>query len=135
MNKDFKILNNDEINFILAKRIKQFREQDGFTLREVASKINKSPSQVSLWERGVNPPSCIDLFKLCLIYDIALPDLFPEIYEEKKLSKQELELIKKYRSADKDIKSTIQKILEYTQEKKGWLDQSLNNKYFIFKVR
>ena len=117
MNKEFKILNNHEINFILAKRIKYFREQDGLTLREVASKINKSPSQVSLWERGINPPSCIDLFKLCLLYEITLPDLFPEIYEEKRISQQEFELIKKYRSADKDIKTTVNKVLEYTQKK------------------
>lgn len=119
MDKDFKILNTKEINIILAKRLKYCREQTGLTLREVAEKINKSPGQVSLWEKGVNPPSCIDLFKLCVIYNIILPDLFPELSEKLKPAvKEEIYLIRKYRTADPEVKITIQKILEYTQ--KGW---------------
>lgn len=119
MDKEFKILNIEEINILLPKRLKLFREHAGFTLREVAVKINKSPSQVSLWEKGVNPPNCIDLFKLCVIYDIMLPDLFPEIYKGTRPIQQEIELIKKYRAADEDVKKTILKILEYTKERKG----------------
>ena len=118
MDKEFKKLNIEEINIILPKRLKCFREQAGLTLREVAKKINKSPGQVSLWERGINPPSCIDLFKLCLIYDIIFPDLFPEITENVKPLMEERDLIKKIRVADPEVKITIQKILEYTQ--KGW---------------
>lgn len=118
MDKEFKILNTEEINTILAKRLKYFREQAGLTLREVAEKIGKSPSQVSLWERGINPPNCIDLFKLCLTYNIILPDLFPEVSEQVEPVKEERELIRKYRNADPEVKITIQKILEYTQERK-----------------
>lgn len=118
MDEKFKILNIEEINIILPKRLKYFREQAGLTLRDVAERIDKSPSQVSLWEKGVNPPSCIDLFKLCLLYDIILPDLFPGIYGGTRPFKQEIELIKKYRSADQEVKITIRKILEYTQERK-----------------
>lgn len=117
MDNEFKILNIEEINTILPKRLKYFREHTGFTLREVAVKINKSPSQVSLWEKGVNPPSCIDLFKLCVIYDIMLPDLFPEIYKGTRPIKEEIELIKKFRAAEPEVKKTIQKILEYTKKK------------------
>lgn len=118
MDKEFKILNIEEINIILPKRLKYFREHAGLTLRDVAMRIDKSPSQVSLWEKGVNPPSCIDLFKLCIIYDIMLPDLFPGIYEGTRHVKQEIELVKKYRNADQEVKITIQKILEYTEERK-----------------
>ena len=118
MDNEFKILNIEEINTILPKRLKHYRIQAGFSLREVAIKINKSPSQVSFWERGVNPPSCIDLFKLCTIYDIMLPDLFPEIYKGARPIQQEIELVKKYRAADEDVKKTILKILEYTKERK-----------------
>lgn len=116
MDKYFKKLNIKEINIILAKRLKYFREQAGLTLREVAEKIDKSPSQISLWEKGVNPPSCIDLFKLCVIYNIILPDLFPEISEKVNPVREEINLIKKYRNADQEVKITIQKILEYTQK-------------------
>ncbi len=118
MNKEFKTLNIDEINTILPKRLKHFRENAGLTLREVAEKIDKSPGQVSLWEKGTNPPSCIDLFKLCVIYDIMLPDLFPEIYKGTRPVKQEIELVKKYRAAAPEVKKTIQKILEYTEKER-----------------
>lgn len=111
--KDFNI---NEINNILPERLKHFRTQKGLSLRDVADKIDKSPSQISFWEKGVNPPSCIDLFKLCVIYDIMLPDLFPEISERLKPVKEEVELFKKYRAADKDVQITIQKILEYTKK-------------------
>lgn len=113
-----KILTIEEINTILPKRLKDFREHAGLSLRESADKIGKSPSQISFWERGINPPTCTDLFKLCLIYDISLPDLFPEICENIKPNKQELELLRKYRAANEEVKITIQKILEYTQERK-----------------
>ena len=118
MDKEFKKLNMDEINTILPKRLKYFREQSSLTLREVAEKIDKSPGQVSLWEKGTNPPSCIDLFKLCVIYDIMLPDLFPEIYEGKRPINEEIELVKRYNAAPPEVKTTIQKILEYTKERK-----------------
>lgn len=116
MDKEFEILNTKEINTILATRLKYFREQAGLSLRETAERIGRSPSQLSLWERGINPPSCIDLFKLCLIYNIMFPELFPEISKKVKPVKEEQELIKKYRAADKEIQITIQKILEYTQK-------------------
>lgn len=116
MNKKEKFICLDKIETILPIRLKTFREQSGLSLREVAEKINKSPSQLSLWERGNNPPSCIDLFKLCYIYDISLVDLFPEIQKEITPTPKELELINNYRSADADVKTTIKKILEYTKE-------------------
>ena len=119
MDKEFKRLNIDEINIILPKRLKFFRKRAGLTLREVSEKIDKSPGQVSLWERGINPPSCIDLFKLCLIYDIIFPELFPEISENVKPLKEERLLIKRYRLADPEVKITINKILEYTQNRQG----------------
>lgn len=106
----------ESISAILPSRLKDFREQSGLSLRDVAFKIGKSPSQISFWEKGVNPPSCLDLFKLCLIYDIMLTDLFPEICEKDKQTKQEIELYKKYRNADYEVKVTIQKILEYTEK-------------------
>lgn len=106
----------EEISIILPLRLKDFREKAGLSLREVANRIYKSPSQISLWEKGVNPPSCIDLFKLCLVYNILFSELFPEICNEDKPIKQEIELYKKYRKADNEVKLTIQKILEYTEK-------------------
>lgn len=116
MDEEFKILNTKEINIILAERLKYCREKAGLTLREVAEKIDKSPGQVSLWEKGVNPPSCIDLFKLCVIYNIILPDLFPGLSEKLEPVRDEIYLVSKYRAADPEVKITIQKILEYTQK-------------------
>lgn len=120
MDEDFKILNTEEINIILAERLKYCREKSGLTLREVAEKIGKSPGQVSLWEKGANPPNCIDLFKLCVTYNIILPDLFPGLSDKLKPTfREEIYLVRKYRAADPEVKITIQKILEYTQKGQG----------------
>ena len=90
MNKDDMMQLIESICATLPKRLKDFREQSGLSLREAAQNIGKSPSQISLWERGINPPSCIDLFKLCLIYDIAPFELFPEVCCPPKPLKEEL---------------------------------------------
>ena len=107
----------NEIYAILPKRLKFFREQSGLTLREAAKMIDKSPAQLSLWERGANPPTCIDLFKLCLIYNVSTVDLFQKTCKSIRPNVQELELIKKYRKADKEVKITIQRILDYSIKK------------------
>lgn len=118
MDKEEIMQSIEAISAVLPKRLKDFREQSGLSLRETAKMIGKSPSQISLWEKGTNPPSCIDLFKLCIIYEIKLSDLFPEITNESKPIRQDLIFYKKYCNADEEVKITIQKILEYTQERK-----------------
>lgn len=119
MKKDKLILLIEKtVSDILPKRLKSYRQQAGLSLRQTAEMIGKSPSQLSFWEKGTNPPSCIDLFKLCLIYDIMLSDLFPEICNDSGPIREEIEFFRKYRNADEEVKVTIQKILEYTQERK-----------------
>ena len=119
MNKEDMMQLIESICATLPKRLKSFREQSGLSLRETAEKIGKSPSQLSLWERGINPPTCIDLFKLCLIYDIALFELFPEICEVPKPLNEEVDVYKMYQNADQSIKAIIQEILVYTQKNKN----------------
>ena len=116
MNRDEMLQLVESICATLPKRLKHFREESGLSLRETAEYIGKSPSQLSLWERGINPPSCIDLFKLCLIYDIALFELFPEICKVQKPLKEEVDVYKLYQNADPSIKAIIQEILIYTQK-------------------
>ena len=118
MNRDDMMQLIESISVTLPKHLKSFREQSGLSLRETAEKIGKSPSQLSLWERGINPPSCIDLFKLCLIYDIGLFELFPEICEVPKPLKENLEVYKMYQNADQDVKGIIQDVLEYALKRK-----------------
>lgn len=121
MNKEELMLLVETINGAFPKRLKKYREKSGLTLRETAKMIGKSPGQLSLWERGINPPSCIDLFKLCIVYEIILSDLFPEICEDSNpIGKaKDLGFYKKYLLADEEVKTTIQKILEYTQKGQG----------------
>ena len=119
MNKDDMMQLIESVCATLPKQLKSFREQSGLSLRETAEQIGKSPSQISLWERGINPPSCIDLFKLCLIYDIALFELFPEMCNTPKSLNKEVDILKLYQNADPSIKAIIQEILIYTQKKKN----------------
>ncbi len=109
----------EEINKVLPERLLYYRNLHNLTLRQVAEKLGRTPGIVSLWERGKNTPTYIDIVKICLIYEITFPELVMVEKEDKITpSQQELELIEKYRKADKEIKFTIQKILKYTQNEK-----------------
>ena len=109
----------EEINKLLPERLLYYRNLHNFTLRQVAEKLDRTPGIVSLWERGKNTPTYIDIVKICLIYEITFPELVMTEEQNKIVpSQQELELIKKYRAADPEVKKTIQRILEYTQERK-----------------
>lgn len=108
----------DEIKAILPKRLKYFRDQKDLSLREAADIIGKSPALISLWEKGRNFPTFIDVFNICLAYNIEPLDLVTvETQKNIEPNKQELELIRKYRNSDYEVKITIRKVLECAQIK------------------
>src|SRR5690625_1556941 len=59
----------------IAYNIKFFREQNGWTQEELASKIIGSRSTIAKWENNTGTPDIESLIKLCEIFNITLDQL------------------------------------------------------------
>lgn len=92
-------MSEKEIRKILAEKLKEYREQAGFTTKEVGEKIGKSDKTVSAWEHGRGQPDADMLFVLCKLYKIKSISVFYGLEEnEISLSDEEKELIREFRS-------------------------------------
>ncbi|MBR2442383.1 MAG: trypsin-like peptidase domain-containing protein, partial [Clostridia bacterium] len=62
----------------LGNRIKQFREKQGFTQKELAERLGVSAQAISKWENGVNQPDISTLRTLCDIFGIGIDELLED---------------------------------------------------------
>ena len=69
----------------LAKRLKEARENVGFSQNEVAEKLNISRQAVSKWENGWTSPDIDNLVILSDLYNISLDELLKNEHDEKKV--------------------------------------------------
>ena len=94
-------MNEDSIRKTISINISKYREQAGFTQKELASKLGVTPSRVSNWEQGANSPTIDILFKVCEALNISINDIYG-VYPDSKIrmSYDEIEHIKKYRNLD-----------------------------------
>ena len=60
---------------LLANRIKEFRENTGYTQKELAKLIGKSHVTVQSYEKGTSFPNADTLLKMCDVYDTDPNDL------------------------------------------------------------
>jgi transcriptional regulator with XRE-family HTH domain len=58
----------NKIRIVIAKNIRQLREESGLTQEELALRLGLVPSAISNWERGANSPDIVQLFMLCEIF-------------------------------------------------------------------
>lgn len=56
-------------------KLKEIREEKGFTQSEVASHLGVSRQAISQWERGIAYPDIDNLVLLCHLYQVSLDDL------------------------------------------------------------
>ena len=56
-------------------RIKELREKNGLTLRQVAKTMNVSAATVLNWENGIHEPSIAELIKLADLFQVSLDTL------------------------------------------------------------
>ena len=57
-----------------CKKLKEFREKKGLTMKQVALKIGVTESCYCLWENGSRKPSFETLVKLAVIFDCTVND-------------------------------------------------------------
>ena len=53
------------------EQLKKLRLEYDMTQKELADKINSSPSKVGMWEAGKRDPNTEDLILLCKIFDVS----------------------------------------------------------------
>lgn len=59
----------------LGKKLKELREQHGFTQTDVAEKLNISRQAISQWENEKSTPDIENAFLLCELYGISIHEL------------------------------------------------------------
>lgn len=63
-------------------RLKVIRQSKGHTQKQVAKLLGyKNASLLSAWENESSMPSATNLIKLCIIYNKATRELYPEYYQ------------------------------------------------------
>ena len=97
------------VRFVLAERLKSFRERAGFTIYEVGERIGKSGKTVSAWECGRGQPDADMLIALCSLYGInSIGDLYGEKFPAREhLNSDEEELLQNYRSLNDEGKKML----------------------------
>jgi transcriptional regulator with XRE-family HTH domain len=60
----------------LGQRLRQERDKQGLSLREVARRVNMSPSMISQIERGLVMPSVSTLWSLATEFSMSIDELF-----------------------------------------------------------
>ena len=96
----------------ISKNILKYRKRSGLSQRQLAQKLNVTPSRVSNWEQGANCPTIDILFKVCQILNVSVNDIYG-VYSSSRLilSSSETEHIKKYRSLDEAGRQVIDSVL------------------------
>ena len=70
---------NDRIDIfknIFKMRLKEIREEQDLSQKEVAEKLGVAVSTYANWEQGRTEPSIYDIFNLIYVYEIEANDLF-----------------------------------------------------------
>ena len=118
--KEIETINPDGTQPIVKRIIEQL-EKSGLSKKEFAEKINISPSMVTKWTTTSSMPKLEYIEKICQILNTNVEyiitgkgtDESHELQLDKKLKKDEKELIKKYRKLSRKEKSKMIAIANY----------------------
>ena len=91
-------------------RIRKFREDRGYSQKELAELIGVSNSRISNWEQGVNRPDADILVDLCKTLNVSPSELLDVHLKDDELNDMERKVINAYR-AKKDLQSAVNILL------------------------
>lgn len=101
---------NMTVRETLAKNLAHYREQAGYTQKSASVALRTKPTTISSWERGVSQPSADMLVEVAILYRVPLSCLCGMDYDIK-VTGEEMELIKAFRSADEFDRMTVLRTL------------------------
>ncbi len=123
---------SDKINSTLTKRLKELREELGYTQKEIADLTFTDKSQVSKWEHGIINPSIETLITLADLFNVSIDYLLGRdndantiVNTQNALSEREQALITIYKNIPPVSQS---KLLAYAEG----LQAAENSKHRIF---
>ena len=98
------------IKYEIGARIRKFREDRGYSQKELAELIGVSNSRISNWEQGVNRPDADILVDLCKTLNVSPSELLDVHLKDDELNDMERKVINAYR-AKKDLQSAVNILL------------------------
>jgi transcriptional regulator with XRE-family HTH domain len=107
----------------LGDRIKQLRQQRGWSQAQLSKKLNVHQKQISGYERGVHSPSIELLVRIAELFNVSLDYIAFDKREEKNIVP----------IADRELMQAVQQIDQLSAEDKATIKAVLNT--FIVKNR
>lgn len=107
----------------LGDRIKQLRQQRGWSQAQLSKKLNVHQKQISGYERGVHSPSIELLVRIAELFNVSLDYIAFDKREEKNIIP----------IADRELMQAVQQIDQLSPEDKATIKAVLNT--FIVKNR
>lgn len=101
----------------IGNYLKDLRKEKDLTQEQLAEKLSVSRRTISRWETGNNLPDLDLLIELADFYDVDLRDLI----DGERTSK----------AVDKDLKETVLKVADYSNEEKEKLNKTLNILFIV----
>ena len=98
------------MKYEIGARIRKYREDRGYSQKELAELIGVSNSRISNWEQGVNRPDADILVDLCKTLNVSPSELLDVHLKDDELSDMERKVINAYR-AKKDLQSAVNILL------------------------
>ena len=101
-----------------AQRLKSLREENNLLQKELAAKLNISRATLASWESGNRTPELgtaeklADFFNVSIDYLLGRTDARQSNQQSHALSRDELDLLQKYRQLQEKQKDTIHKVAD-----------------------
>ncbi|MFB5250890.1 MULTISPECIES: helix-turn-helix transcriptional regulator [Bacillus cereus group] len=96
-----------------GERIRELRQQKGWTQAQLAEKLGKGVSTVRMWELGKNEPDRQTLINMSRLFDCSIDYIFINDIDESKNSPQEVRAIQRgMQSLSKNDREKALKILD-----------------------
>lgn len=105
-----------------ASMLKYFRERDGLTQRELASKLGMSPGAIGMYESGKRHPKFEDEEAIADFFNVDLNTLRGRRIDETDMDpaivQRAMKYYEMYRNATPDVQSAVELLLKSAQPKK-----------------
>ena len=101
---------------ILYKRLKSLRIETGLSQQDIADKLNISRSSIGKYETGAAYPDIEKLMMLAGLYNCSVDYLLGIFDSNPILTKEESELIQKYRLLDDRGKTVVKSVINIEHE-------------------